>query len=250
MSDFYRVRRTTIKDTTALLAFFVGFAWSGALAWPFLTSQVDRGEMIRGLAYFLAVVLATAIIAGWLGLEAGSALGGMWEKYHRRRRAARPPLEAPQPPTRPTTAATPGRAASSHDISAISYDDRQIDPQSFVYLAQRVAGTSYESQRVGEALGKTINIGAWDGSRLVGTVRVLSDGYLFSTVTEIMVDPEYQGIGIGSALMRRALDAAPRERLLISPPRATARFFEHIGCEQEPAGFVLKKARARVTPRG
>lgn len=69
MSDFYRRRRVVIKDATALATFFLGFVWSGAFVWPFLTSQLDQGDMIRGLAYFLAAVLGTAIVTGAIGLR-------------------------------------------------------------------------------------------------------------------------------------------------------------------------------------
>jgi len=54
------------------------------------------------------------------------------------------------------------------------------------------------------ALTRTTNIGAWDNDRLVGAVRVLTDGYFVATVPEILVDPDYQRRGIGRELMSRA----------------------------------------------
>jgi ribosomal protein S18 acetylase RimI-like enzyme len=47
-------------------------------------------------------------------------------------------------------------------------------------------------------------------------VRVLSDGYFFSTVPEVIVDPEYRRRGIGRELMRRALEVAPSRALSTS----------------------------------
>src|SRR5262249_34964557 len=84
----------------------------------------------------------------------------------------------------------------------------------FLSLANRVWPRDYDVVRAADAIARTINIGAWDGGRLVGAVRVLSDGYLFSTVPEILVDPQY---------LRRV------------------RFFERIGCTRGPVGFVLRK---------
>ena len=78
--------------------------------------------------------------------------------------------------------------------------------KAFLDLAQRIWPRNYDAARSAAALDKTINIGAWDGDRLVGSVRLLSDGYFFCTVPEVMVDPEYRRKGIGKELLRRALD--------------------------------------------
>ncbi|WP_334259594.1 GNAT family N-acetyltransferase [Intestinimonas butyriciproducens] len=43
---------------------------------------------------------------------------------------------------------------------------------------------------------------------LVGCLRILSDGYYFGTITELLVLPEYRRQGIGSKLLH------PAQRLL------------------------------------
>jgi GNAT superfamily N-acetyltransferase len=87
-------------------------------------------------------------------------------------------------------------------------------------------------------LEKTINIGAWVGDRLVGSVRVLSDGYFFNTVPELMVDPDYQRRGIGRELMHRALDLSPGGRLFFGAQPGNEEFFERAGFKRGPVGFV------------
>lgn len=47
---------------------------------------------------------------------------------------------------------------------------------------------------------------AWDEGRLVGTARVLTDGAYYATIWDVIVDPAFQGRGIGRALMRRAVE--------------------------------------------
>ena len=125
-------------------------------------------------------------------------------------------------------------------MSPIEYRDG-FDAADFVALAQRVWPRDYDEARAAEAITRTINIGAWDGARLVGAVRVLTDGYLFSTVPEILVEPQYQRRGIGRELMRRALDCAPRGALFIGAQPQSVRFFERIGCTRGPVGFVLRR---------
>jgi GNAT superfamily N-acetyltransferase len=99
--------------------------------------------------------------------------------------------------------------------------------------------------RVAAALERTFNVGAWRDGRLVGSVRVLSDGYFFSTVPEVMVDPAFQRRGIGRALMHRALAAAPGGQLLFGAPAGNEPFFERTGFQRGPIGFVGRYDRAR-----
>lgn len=252
MSDFYRRRRVVIKDATALLTFFLGFVWSGAFAWHVLADQVDQGDMIRGLAYFLAAVLGTGIVAGALGLETGNLLGSLWERYHKHHRSLvgatglaaltwnggpiarwNPGVGVERPPALPV----------ARNASNVYYTEAGVFTASFIPLAERVRPTLYETRRVREALAKTTNIGAWDGGRLVGVVRVLSDGYTFSAVADILVDPDYQRLGIGRALMQHALAATPAARLLIEAQPGSLRFFERIGCDRGATSFVLTEPR-------
>jgi GNAT superfamily N-acetyltransferase len=113
-----------------------------------------------------------------------------------------------------------------------------LDAESFVALAQRVWPRDYDLTRTRTALERTINIGAWAGDRLVGSVRVLSDGYFLNTVPELMVDPEYRRQGIGRELMRRALDLAPGGKLFFGAQPGNEEFFERSGFQRGPVGFV------------
>lgn len=47
---------------------------------------------------------------------------------------------------------------------------------------------------------------AWDGERLVGLVNVLSDGFMAAYVHYLLVRPDYQGKGIGKALIERVAE--------------------------------------------
>ncbi|HKW10347.1 MAG TPA: GNAT family N-acetyltransferase, partial [Gemmatimonadaceae bacterium] len=94
----------------------------------------------------------------------------------------------------------------------LTYEDN-FAVDDFLALAQRVWPRAYARDAAAAALARTVNIGAWDGDRLVGSIRVLTDGYFFATIPEILVDPAYQRRGIGRRLMELALDRAPRGKL-------------------------------------
>ena len=114
--------------------------------------------------------------------------------------------------------------------------------EGFIALARRIWQREYDAAKTASALNSTINIGAWSGDRLVGSVRVLSDGYFFNTVPEVMVDPEFRNHGIGRELMRRALDASPGGVLFLGAQPGNERFFEQAGFRRGPTGYVARRS--------
>src|SRR5690554_4039797 len=76
---------------------------------------------------------------------------------------------------------------------AFKINDKDLKANIFLELVQRVWPGTYSEQFTDEALGITINITAWIEGKLVGCVRILTDGYYFGTITEILVLPEYRG---------------------------------------------------------
>lgn len=49
-------------------------------------------------------------------------------------------------------------------------------------------------------------VSAYDGDRLVGFGRILSDGRMHALITEMIVLPEYQGYGIGKQILKMLTD--------------------------------------------
>ena len=133
----------------------------------------------------------------------------------------------------------PEGTSARHPARDVYYSESGVFAASFVPLAERVRPARYETRRMREALARTTNIGAWDGARLVGAVRIASDGYRFSAVADLMVDPDYQGQGIGRMLMKQALAATPDGRLLIDAQPECVAFFQKIGCDRGLTGFVM-----------
>lgn len=117
-----------------------------------------------------------------------------------------------------------------------------LDAQEFIELAQRVWPRAYDLERTQEALRKTINVTARHNGALVGCVRVLSDGYYFGTVPEIMVHPEVRGQGIGRRLMTMAWDHSPTS-LFFGARAGNEGFFEKLGFQRGMTSFARKKPR-------
>ena len=125
-------------------------------------------------------------------------------------------------------------------------DDRHLAASIFLNLAQRVWPRSYNTELAQQALGRTLNITAWDADCLVGCVRILTDGYFFGTIPEILVDPAYQGKGIGRQLMELAWENSPTSLFFGAQPGNEV-FFEKLGYERSMISYVKRKPRRKAT---
>ena len=121
-------------------------------------------------------------------------------------------------------------------------DDRQLDAGTFIAFVNQVWPGQYDEARTSAALSKTINITAYDGDMLVGCLRILSDGYFFGTITELLVLPDYQNQGIGSRLLQLARDHTPTTLYFGAQP-AAEKFYEKNGCSKGLQSFTILKKR-------
>ena len=121
-------------------------------------------------------------------------------------------------------------------------DDRELDASAFIGFASQVWPGNYDLERTRDALSKTINVTAYDGGRLAGCLRILSDGYFFGTITELLVLPAYQRRGVSSRLLQLAREIAPSTLYFGAQPGIEA-FYEKNGCERGLQSFVIKKKR-------
>ncbi|MEL6194940.1 MAG: GNAT family N-acetyltransferase [Bacteroidota bacterium] len=121
-------------------------------------------------------------------------------------------------------------------------DDSSLNEKDFLQLVMAVWPGTYDMQKLQLALENTINFTAWDGEVLVGCARLLTDGYLFSTLTEILVRPDYQGKGIGRVLMEMVYEASPSTLSFGVQPQNEA-FFEKLGYQQTMGFFQKRKSR-------
>jgi GNAT superfamily N-acetyltransferase len=74
----------------------------------------------------------------------------------------------------------------------------------------------------------SVHVSAWEGERLVGFARGLSDGVYIGLVVDVVVDAPFRGQGIGRALIG-ALGHALKDVEGI-----------HLGCEEELVPFYQK----------
>jgi GNAT superfamily N-acetyltransferase len=95
-----------------------------------------------------------------------------------------------------------------------------------------------------EAMLKHANltITAWDGKKLVGISRSLTDFAYTAYLADLAVDEKYQRTGIGKQLIEETKAHLGPECMivLLAAPKANE-YYEHIGFEHNPRAWTLKK---------
>ena len=113
-----------------------------------------------------------------------------------------------------------------------------------LFLSVKWESGNYPGKLVRAMLNSTHVISAWDGNKLVGLIRALSDGETVAFLHYLLVDPAYQGHHIGDELMKRVLryfENLLYVKIMPSDPK-TLPFYARYGFRQYDnySGMVLK----------
>ena len=106
-----------------------------------------------------------------------------------------------------------------------------------LHLYQAVGWTNYtdQSEMLEQALFHSLAMYlAFDGEKIVGLIRLIGDGFSSVLVQDLIVLPIYQRQGIGSALMKEALEDYKdvyQVQLVTEQTERTLRFYRSMGFE-------------------
>ena len=106
-----------------------------------------------------------------------------------------------------------------------------------LHLYQAVGWTNYthQTEMLEQALSHSLAIYvALDGDAVVGLIRLVGDGFSSVLVQDLIVLPSYQRQGIGSALMKQALEDykdAYQVQLVTEQTERTLGFYRSMGFE-------------------
>jgi len=120
----------------------------------------------------------------------------------------------------------------------ITYREDRLNADTYIdFLKKTDLGSQYPKERFRERIEKlvrnaSISLVARDGVRIVGVLFGLTDFAYWFYVTDLGVDRQYEGQGIGRSLMKRAHELAGGEKdiamYLIANDNAIP-FYEKIG---------------------
>lgn len=123
----------------------------------------------------------------------------------------------------------------------------QLSPQIVIELYRKCSLGERRPVDKPDVFEKMINnanlvITAWDGDKLVGIARALSDFSYVTYLADLAVDESYQKQGIGKALMKKMQEMAPVgcKIVLLAAPTAND-YYPALGFEHNPRAWILDK---------
>ncbi len=131
----------------------------------------------------------------------------------------------------------------------VTFSERKdLDPAQLVRLyaqAPWAAGRTADDARDMLAHSDLV-LSAWDGSKLVGLGRVLTDYVYRASIWDVIVDKDYQGQDIGTQIMQRILQHPDLKRveLFWLCTRDKQAFYEKLGFSaKEQTGMVWARSK-------
>lgn len=123
-------------------------------------------------------------------------------------------------------------------------DERRFTDQQ---LERLFLSVEWESGKFPEKLKKALDncaavFTAWDGDRLIGLANSIDDGELTAYVHYLLVDPEYQSKGIGTALLEMMKKKYKNyfHFFLLAEHEELVSYYERTGFEKEHGVSAMK----------
>jgi len=85
--------------------------------------------------------------------------------------------------------------------------------------------------------GSNVLPAAWDGDRLVGVLRGLTDGAYTTYVCDLAIDPAYQRRGIGRELLARVTALHPETGVVLQASQMARDYYRHLGWQKIENGW-------------
>lgn len=112
-----------------------------------------------------------------------------------------------------------------------------------VYNSSGINRPTTDTERIA-AMYKNSNciLTAWDGPKLVGLSRALTDFVYCCYLSDLAVRKEYQKQGIGKELVRRTKEAIGSQcMLLLLAAPAAMEYYPKIGMDKQDNAFMIKR---------
>jgi ribosomal protein S18 acetylase RimI-like enzyme len=86
-----------------------------------------------------------------------------------------------------------------------------------------------------------VYVGAYDGEKLVGLARVMTDFVFTSYLSDLAIDEAYQHQGIGKQLIKEVKNFIPRAKIILLAAPAAEQYYPKIGMQNHAHCYVLDR---------
>jgi ribosomal protein S18 acetylase RimI-like enzyme len=91
---------------------------------------------------------------------------------------------------------------------------------------------------------------AFDGDKMIGFGRAISDGAYQAAVYDVAVRPDYQGKGIGKTMMASLIKNCPNCNFILFSAPGKGRFYEKLNFRKMKTGMALFTDIEKMKGRG
>ena len=95
-----------------------------------------------------------------------------------------------------------------------------------------------------------LRVFAFDGAKLAGAGRALSDGVYRAAIYDVAVLPEYQGKGIGSRIIQQLVQAANVDVVMLYSVPGREQYYERFGFRKMKTAMAIFRGEDDARKRG
>jgi ribosomal protein S18 acetylase RimI-like enzyme len=131
-------------------------------------------------------------------------------------------------------------------VTIVYRDDHDIDLDQLTILFNAVGWErrTADRNRLAQLVrGSRFVVSAWEGDRLVGFARAISDGATNAYISTVAVLPEYQKRGIGREITQRLIADRDGIQFVLHANERAHPFYLHLDVGFEPFDNVLVRRR-------
>ena len=133
---------------------------------------------------------------------------------------------------------TSNRTIRHAEIVTVRISD-SIDGVDWVEAKANLTADDFDNGRSPGALRRSFESSqhvavAWDGDRVVGTARLLSDGVCNAYLLDVWTMSSYRRRGIASSMVRRLVDRVPGQHIGLQTDEAEE-FYASLGFQPQPS---------------
>ena len=117
-----------------------------------------------------------------------------------------------------------------------------LQPEELGKLLLAAADSRYSANELEAIIAKsTAYVTARDSGKLVGFGRLLSDGAVISYINNMAVSPQYQGQGIGKAILERLVETAGNVKSIFLYSDTADQFYLDHGFERSEKRLYVRR---------
>jgi ribosomal protein S18 acetylase RimI-like enzyme len=123
------------------------------------------------------------------------------------------------------------------------HQERPIESNLIVKLYKHVGWwPNRQVQDITRVINLGLAVGAWDGERLVGFARAVSDGFFRAYIEDVVVHEDYRRNGIGQKLLLRLMnELSDIETVSLFCDPSLVPFYEQAGFKKKNSQVVMHR---------